>query len=389
MKVVKAYKYKLKTNLRVENKLNQISGSCRFVYNLFLNQRVQEYKTDYVNVNYYDQAIQLPLLKEEYPWLKEAPSQVLQQKLKDLDQAYKNFFRRVTSGGVPGFAKFKKKGVHDSFRYPQGVKVEGSRIFLPKVGWVFFRKSRDIEGKIKNVTVSRSASGWYVSIQTEKDVPDTVHPSNTTVGVDVGVKIFAALSDGTIYEPVNSLKKLEKKLSKAQRDLSRKKKGSNNRKKQIQKVALLHEKVANARMDYLHNKSTEISKNHAVVVLEDLKVSNMSRSAKGTIDNPGKNVKAKAGLNKSILDQGWGMFRNMLEYKLKYSGGSLILVNPKYTSQTCSNCGHVSKDNRKSQSNFQCTVCGYEHNADVNAAKNIMAVGLTVSACGAATLVAQ
>lgn len=389
MRIVKAYKYKLKTNFNIENQFCQIAGCCRFVYNFFLDQRIQEYTADFVMPNYYDQAVQLPAFKEEYPFLKDVPSQTLQQALKDLEQAYKNFFRRVKTGGVPGFPKFKKKGVHDSFRYPQGVKVSGRQIFLPKVGWVPFRKSRDIQGKIKNVIVSRSASGWYVSIQTEEDVPDIVHSSNSEVGVDVGVKIFAALSDGTTYRPVNSLKKLENKLSKAQRDLSRKKKGSNNGKKQIKKVALLHEKVANARMDYLHKKSTEISKNHAVVVLEDLKVSNMSRSAKGNVDNPGKNVRAKAGLNKSILDQGWGMFRNMLEYKLKYSGGNLILVDPKYTSQTCSNCGHVSKDNRKTQSNFQCTVCGHELNADINAAKNILAVGLTASACGATALAVQ
>ena len=352
MKIVKGYKYKLKTNLNIENQFSQIAGCCRFVYNFFLAQRIQEYRTDFVTPNYYDQAVQLPALKEEYAWLKEVPSQTLQQTLKDLEQAYKNFFRRVKSGGVPGFPKFKKKGVHDSFRYPQGVKVEDNRILLPKVGWVRFRKSRDIQGKIKNVTVSKSASGWYVSIQTEQDVSDMIHSSNTAVGVDVGVKIFAALSDGTAYEPVNSLKKLEKKLAKAQRDLSRKKKGSNNRRKQVKKLALLHEKIANTRMDYLHKTSTKISKNHAVVVLEDVKVSSMSRSAKGTIEKPGSNVRSKAGLNKSILDQGWGMFKNMLEYKLKYSGGTLILVDPKYTSQTCSNCGHISKDNRKTQSIF-------------------------------------
>lgn len=389
MKIVKAYKYKLKTNKDIEEKFRQIAGCCWFVYNLFLAQKIQEYRTDFVMPNYYDQAVQLPLLKEEYPWLKEAPSQVLQQALKDLEQAYKNFFRRVKSGDVPGFPKFRKKGVHDSFRYPQGIKIEGSRIYLPKAGWVSFHKSRSIQGEIKNVTVSESASGWYVSIQTEQDVPDIVHSSNTAVGVDVGVRVFAALSDGTTYMPVNNLKKLEKKLTKVQRDLSRKKKGSNNFKKNAKKLALMHERIKNTRMDYLHKVSTEISKNHAVVVLENLKISNMSRSAKGTVESPGKNVKAKAGLNKSILNQGWGMFRNMIEYKTKHSGGNIILVDPRYTSQTCHNCGYTSKENRKTQSHFHCTVCGYELNADINAAKNILAVGLTVSACGAAASAAQ
>lgn len=389
MVIVKAYKYKLETNSKVEARFLQIAGCCRFVYNLFHNQRIQEYGTDFVTVNYYDQAYQLPELKEEFPWLNEAPSQTLQQTLKDLDKAYQNFFRRIKSGGSPGFPKFKKKGTHDSFRYPQGTKVDDDKIFLPKIGWVSFHKSREIQGKIKNVTVTKRASGWYVSIQTEQTVAEVQHPSKSYVGIDLGVRFLAALSDGTAIEPVNSLKRLEKKLAKTQRDLSRKKKGSKNREKQKRKLVLLHEKIANTRMDYLHKQSTIISKNHAVVVLEDLKVSNMSRSAKGSVEEPGTNVNAKSGLNKSILDQGWGMFRQMLKYKLEHSGGSLILVDPKYTSQKCNCCGHISKENRKTQSDFQCIVCGFEQNADINAAKNILAAGLAVSACGAAASVAQ
>jgi putative transposase len=167
LKVLKAYKYKLKVNNATENKFLQIAGSCRFVCNLFLCQRKQEYGIGYVSPNYYDQAMQLPALKEEYPWLRDIPSQVLQHTLKDLDKAFENFFRRCKNGETPGYPKFKKRGNYDSFRYPQGVKLDGSKIFLPKIGWVKFIKSREVEGKIKNVTVVKKASGWYVSIQTE------------------------------------------------------------------------------------------------------------------------------------------------------------------------------------------------------------------------------
>ena len=176
MRIVKAYKYKVKSNTNIEKKFRQIAGCCRFVYNLFLNQRIQEYGTDYVCVSYYEQAMQLPALKDEYQWLKDCPSQCLQQALKDLDMAYKHFFRRCGKGEIAGFPRFHKKGVRDSFRYPQGVKVSGNIVFLPKVGWLKFFKSREMEGKIKNTTVvsTHHKSVAAVGIKQRK----TVSPKN-------------------------------------------------------------------------------------------------------------------------------------------------------------------------------------------------------------------
>ena len=383
MKIVKAYKYKLKTNLILEGKLSQISGSCRFVYNLFLNQRIQEYKTDFVNVNYYDQAVQLPSLKEEYPWLKEVPSQALQQTLKDLDMAFKHFFRRCKNGEVPGFPRYHKKGIKDSFRYPQGVKVDGNKVYLPKVGWVKFYKSRDIEGTIKNTTISRKCDGWYVSFQTEKIVSEPIHKSTTTVGIDRGVKHLAVCSDTTEINFNTNLDKWYARLTIEQRKLSRKKKFSNNWYKQKKVVSKIHKKISNIRNDFLHKESTKLSKNHAVIVLEDLKIRNMTKSAKGTIEEPGVNVKAKSGLNRVILMQGWYSFQSMLEYKQKYSGGTVMYVNPKNTSLKCSKCGHISKNNRRSQALFVCEECSYTINADYNASVNIKnSVGHTDYACG-------
>ena len=317
---------------------------------------------------------------EEYSFLKDVPAQVLQQTLKNLDRAWMDGFdRRQPLKRLP---RFKKKGQRESFRFPQGFKVDGKRIFLPKTGWLRFYKSREIEGTPKNVTVSQSCGHWYISIQTAMNVPEPVHPSHTVVGIDLGVARFATLSDGTFYRPLNSFRNLQEKLAREQRTLAGKQKFSNNWKKQKAKVSRVHAKIANARKDYLHKSSTSISKNHAVVVLEDLRVRNMSKSAKGSIEDPGRNVKAKSGLNKSILDQGWSEFRRQLEYKQAWRGGKVIAISPQYTSQTCPSCGHVSKENRKTQSVFKCQRCGHSDNADVVAAQNILAVGQTVTACG-------
>jgi putative transposase len=315
--------------------------------------------------------------KQQYPFLAEVHSQPLQQALKDLDRAIKDGLSRAK-----GFPKFKKKGKQDSFRYPQGVKIIDDKIYLPKIGWVKFRKSREIEGTVKNVTVSRKFDKWYISVQVEEDVAEPKHPGTSIVGVDLGVAKFVTVSDGTVYQPINSYRKQQKQLAKEQRALSRKIKFSANWKKQKLKVQRRHAKIANIRNDYQHKVSSDLSKNHAVIVLEDLQVKNMTKSAKGTKQEPGRNVAAKSGLNKSILDQGFYELRRQLQYKQEWKGGRLILIDPRRTSMTCSACGHVSPENRRSQEKFQCVSCGHLQNADLNAAINILAVGRTVLACG-------
>jgi len=277
----------------------------------------------------------------------------------------------------------------DSFRYPQGFKLEqaSNKVFLPKIGWVKYRNSRQVIGDVKNMTVSRKGSYWYVSIQTEYEADIKRHSSTSMIGIDMGITRFATLSDGSYIEPLNSFRKLSKKLAFEQRKLSKKVRFSANWKKQKQIITRLHERIANARLDFLHKTSTQISKNHAMLVVEDLKVRNMSKSAKGSIEVYGKNVKAKSGLNKSILDQGWGMFISFLEYKQAWSGGDVLRVNPQYTSQTCPCCHHVSRDNRKSQSAFVFTECGFKANADFVGALNVLARGHRVLACGVETLV--
>ena len=243
-------------------------------------------------------------------------------------------------------------------------------------------------GKIKNATVSKRGLHWFVSIQTEWEVEQPKPNVKSIVGIDVGIKKFAVLSNGTEFRPRNSLKKKLKRLAFEQKGLARKQKGSSNFKKHKKKISKIHIKIADARLDYLHKTSTTISNNHACVVLEDLKVANMSKSAKGDMQNPGKCVKAKSGLNRSILDQGWHSFKTLLQYKLDELGGDLVLVNAQYTSQRCSDCGHTSRDNRTTQARFCCTHCGHAENADYNAARNILAAGHAVLACGNTKLIA-
>ncbi len=245
-----------------------------------------------------------------------------------------------------------------------------------------YRNSCQVTGDVKNVTVSQSCGKWYVSIQTECEVSAPVHPSASMAGLDAGVAKLATLSDGTVFEPVSSFQKNQKKLARLQRQLSRRVKFSNNWQKQKRKIQRRHSRIANIRRDYLHKVTTTISKNHAMIVIEDLKVSNMSKSAAGTVNQPGRNVRAKSGLNRSILDQGWYEMRRQLEYKQLWRGGQVLAVPPAYTSQRCACCGHTAKENRLSQSKFRCQACGYTANADINGARNILAAGHAVLACG-------
>jgi len=387
MFIRKAYKFRLKTNSEIEELFFQFAGCNRKVWNMAL--ALQRDSLDKIKkvLSYNHLAGCLVKWKkdEDTSFLATAPSQTLQQTLKALDRAMKDAFDKKQPG--KRFPVWKKKfKCVDSFRYPQGFKVEGNRIFLPKIGWVRFHKSREIQGAPRSVTVSRRGKHWFVSIQTEQDalIPErTVYNPYDVVGIDMGATRFVTTSetdetgiDGLFVEPLNSFKKLENKLARAQRLLARKQKFSNNWKKQKQAVSKIHIKIADARNDFLQKLSTIMSKNHAVVVAEDLRIKNMSASAKGDMEQPGKNVKAKAGLNKSILDQGWGNFLRMIGYKQEWSGGKLIQVNPKNTSRTCPACGHVSADNRKTQALFLCNECGYTANADYVASVNIKARGI-------------
>ncbi len=385
----KAYKFRLKTNQTKARKLAQFAGSSRLVWNKALAFQKERLNAKKSCLSYAGLTKELTQWKKEEDlfFLKQVHSQALQQSLKNLSQALSEAFDKTNPKQFP---KFKKKGQRDSFLYPQGFKIDNNngRVFLPKIGWVRYNKSQEVIGEAKNVTVSKKGQHWFVSIQVEIEQKNPQHPSSSVVGGDLGIARFLTLSNQKYYEPISIFKKLKAKLAKLQKKLAKKEKFSNRWRRLKSKITKLHIRIANTRNDYLHKISSELSKNHAIVILEDLKIANMSSSAKGTSENPGKNVKQKSGLNRAILDQGWGEFIRQLEYKLTWNGGELIQVNPRNTSRKCPKCNYISAKNRKTQALFCCQQngCNYTANADYVGSLNVREAGLALIGLGGSSL---
>lgn len=410
MKINKAYKFRLEPDAKQEVVLNNLLGSARFVWNQILAVSFEMLaKNERITKDNLVRKIPDLRKKTECTFLENNSNGVsLQQKVRDLGSAWDKFFnpkeqaklkQKPFKAKKPRFFKlpdgtelqlrplmprFKKKSDgYDSIRIVQFDRycgIDGNRVKLPSgIGVVKFRKSQNILGTIKNVTISKVSSRWYISFGTERELLENpVHPSKTVIGVDLGIKKLVTTSEGDVFKPIHSFKANQVKIVKLQRKLRKKIKFSQNWKKLNLKINKLHHHIANIRHDYLHKVTTTLSKNHAMIAVEDLKVANMSKSASGTIEKKGKNVKAKSGLNKSILDQGWSMLVTQLEYKQQWRGGLLVKVDPRYTSQTCSSCGHVAKENRQTQAKFECVECGFSENADINASRNILSAGHAV-----------
>jgi putative transposase len=382
MELLQAFKFELMPTGEQARKMRQFAGACRFVYNKALALQQENHKAGDKFIGGFAMKKRFTERRSstETPWLSGAPRHPCDEAILALDRAFKNFFE-----GRMSYPRFKRKGEHDGFTYPDKKQIkldrENGRISLPKLGYIRLRNSRTVLGEVRSATVSLRAGKWYVSILTKRDVEQPV-PHGPAVGIDVGVARFATMSDGSFIAPLSSFRKHEKRLAKYQRRMARKVKGSSNWKKAKSRIQRIHARIADARADFLHKASNTISKNHAMVAVEDLKISNMSKSAKGTVDAPGRNVRAKSGLNKSVLDQGWGEFRRQLEYKTAWRGGYFVAVDPKNTSRTCPCCGHVSAGNRKTQALFACVKCGHEANADHVGALNVLAAGHAAIACG-------
>ena len=377
---LKAYCYRVYPTVEQEVLFRQTVGSCRFVYNLCLEQRKLDYHRSHPRrLTAYDQIAELPALKVEVPWLREVPNHPLQQAVIDLDRAFKNFFE-----GRANYPKFRRRGDRDSFRYPdpKQFKPQADRIFLPKAGWVAWVRHRPMEGRMKTATVSREADCWYVSIQCETEMPEPMPNLGPAVGVDMGVVKPMVLSTGRVIQLPRTTDRERHKLATLQRKVARKTKGSRNQARARLAVARFQARLARRRKDAAHKATTMIAKNHGLIVVEDLKVRNMTASAAGTIEQPGSNVRAKSGLNRSILDVAPHQIRLMLEYKAAWYGGELRTTPAPNTSRECSVCGCIHADNRRSQAEFLCVACGHHENADFNASKVIKARGLRVSACG-------
>ena len=383
MERLQAYKFELRPDGAQRRLMRRFAGSCRYTYNRALALQRARYEHGDKNLGYPGLCKELTAWRNDPAtcWLADAPVHPLQQALKNLDRAYRNFFDKRAA-----LPKFKKRGFADSFRYPDPrqfrLDMPNRRIFLPKLGWIGLRLSREVLGEPRNVTVSMSGGRWLVSIQTRRAVNPPIHPATTAVGIDVGVARFATLSDGTVYETRGPYKSHQRRLAHYQRMMSRRRKFGKNWQKARRKVQKAYARIGNYRRDYLHKISTTISKNHAIVCIEDLQVRNMCKSASRTVENPGGHVRAKSALNRSILDQGWFEFRRQLSYKLAWNGGILVAVPSHNTSRKCPECGHTEAGNRRTQAQFRCLQCGFSAHADLVGAINILARGHRVSACG-------
>jgi len=368
-KVEKAYKFRIYPNKKQEILIQKTFGSCRFIYNHYLAKRIEMYKKDKSTINYNQCSSDMTNLKKEIEWLKEPDKFALQYSLKDLDQAYKNFFRRIKQGDKKaGFPHFKsKKDNMKSYKTAytnNNIQVLEKQIKLPKLGLVKCKVSKQIQGRVINTTISQNPSGkYFVSVCcTDVEIPQ-YSPTGVVVGIDLGIKEFAITSDGKHIENPKFLRKSEKKLAKLQKELSRKTIGSNNRNKARIKVARLHEKIVNQRKNFLNKTSTELIKKYDIICLETLKVKNMVKNHK---------------MAKSISDVSWGEFVRQIQYKADWYGRLVQRVDTYFpSSQLCNICGYKNSDTKDLQvREWECPICHTFHDRDGNASKNILTEGL-------------
>lgn len=341
-------------------------GCARWVWNNALAETGKLYRETGKGLNYHAMAIRLPKLKQEFEWLSNADSQALQQSLQNLSRAFENFFQK--RGKYP---RFKSKHGRQSIQYPQRVKIDGSRVYLPKVGWVKCVVHREIIGKFKTVTVGRNACGqFHAAILTDNgETMPAFSTEGKAIGIDVGLTHLAVTSDGSKFENPRHLRKAEENLKRKQRKLSRKKEGSKSRNKARQLVARVHERVACARRDNLHKLSRRIVNENQVVVVEDLHV---------------KGIMANHCLAKATADAGWSMFTGFLEYKTARAGKAFVKCERWFpSSKTCSACGSICEKMPLNVRSWVCAHCETQHDRDHNAAKNIRAEGLRILAGGA------
>lgn len=373
------YKFRLYPTRKQQERLQWTLDHARELYNAALQERRDAYRMAGKSINYYDQANQLPEIKQVREEYNDIHSQVLQDVLRRVKKAFDNFFRRCENGETPGFPRFQGRNHYDSVTYPQaGYSLKASnRVCLSKIGSIKVKVHRKIQGTIKTCTIKREGDGWYVVFSCEVEASPKLAYTDEAVGIDLGLLHFATLSTGDTIENPRFYRHTEKKLAQAQQALARKKRSSNRRKKTVKRVAKLHRKSGNQRRDFLHQASRTLVDTFDTLVFEELQPANMSKRPKPKQDENGtylpNGAAAKGGLNKSILDAGWGQFQQFCTYKAERAGREVLLINPKYTSQICSGCGTVRKKDLSER--WHSCECGCELDRDHNAAINILRLG--------------
>lgn len=396
---LKAFRYLLEPRLGQLRKISRFAGCKRYIYNRFLAEREAEYaalgespdpevkKAFNRKWSYEGMAGQITQLRATTDWLDACPVHVLQNGAKDLFGAYLKWWAGLAEKPV-----FKKKSSgHDSWREtdPAGLDVNGQAVKLPKVGWVKARISQPFRGILRQATVKQEGEDWYVSILSQETIDDPEPIQGEPIGLDMGIIRPVTDSNGKVHDILRPSNTERRKLRFLSRRVSWKKKGSKNRRKAKTRLNAFKRKISRRGVHEVHRITMRLAKTHGMVAFEDLSIKNMTRSAAGTREKPGKNVAAKSGLNRAILESGWGELKRQLGYKCAWYGSRAIKVPPAYSSQECSQCGYTAAANRPTQALFRCGQCGYEANADHNAAQvvlkrglEILAAGHAVNACG-------
>ncbi|MFD9950183.1 RNA-guided endonuclease InsQ/TnpB family protein [Nonomuraea sp. NPDC059023] len=389
MDVRRSFKFLLRPTAKQAAALAACLEDHRQLYNAALEHRRIAFRRAGVSIRYGEQSGELTHIRADDPDGQARWSFSSQQStLRRLDKAFRAFFTRVGKGRTPGLPRFKGKGWFNSVEWPkdgdgcrwdsQPEHPAATYVRLRGIGQVRVHRHRRVLGTVKTISVKREGPRWYVVLSCD-DVPAAPLPATgAAAGLDMGVASLITTSDGEHVTNPRHLAATAGRLAAAQQDLARKRRGSKRRRKTVARVAALHLKVRRQRLDGAHKTALALVRAYDVIVHENLRIANMTRCASGTIQAPGRKVAQKSGLNRSILDAGWGVFLTILAHKAESAGRELIAVDPRNTSRTCPHCGHSAKENRLTQATFRCTTCGHTAHADVNAATNILRAGLAL-----------
>ena len=387
----RSYKFLMRPTRKQEAALMECLEDTRQLYNAALEERREAWRMGRRNVSFYSQCAQLKEIRaDDSERFRRWSFTCEQAAIRRLDRAFQGFFRRVSAGHKPGYPRFKGRGWWDSIEWRQGNGARWdsephptvTRVYLRGIGHVRVHQHRAVRGRVKTIIARRENGRWYVTLSCD-DVPaEPLEPAGSAVGIDLGVASFLTTSSGVHVPNPRYLTASAGRLAAAQRDLARKRRGGGRRKKVAARVAGLHGKVRRQRLDHAHKTARALVRDYGVIVHERLQITNMTKRPRPRPDGSGgyepNGAAAKAGLNRSINDAGWGIFIRILSAKAESAGRKVIAVDPRHTSQRCAKCGHIAGGNRVTQEAFRCLACGHQAHADVNAARNILWAGLAL-----------